>query len=110
MKLPNYAKAFIDIKKLQNYALNPNHKKGKHKARVFASALNLTIDDAEKLRDLLLEVVKTEDALLTRQDIYGCYYLIDSLIIRDQQQALVRSTWIIRQNENFPRLTSCYVI
>lgn len=95
MKLANYEQAFIDIKKLQNYALDPNHRKGKHKARVFASALNLTINDALELKDILLEVIKTEDALLTKQDQYGCYYLIDSLIIRGERQAVVRSTWII---------------
>ena len=40
--------------KLRDYALDPIHSKGKHKARVFASALGLTRNDAEWLRDELL--------------------------------------------------------
>jgi hypothetical protein len=41
MKLPNAEKAFIDNKKLLDYCLNPLHEEGKHKARVFQSALGI---------------------------------------------------------------------
>ena len=33
--------------KLRDYSLDPVHSKGKHKARVFASALGLTRNDAD---------------------------------------------------------------
>jgi hypothetical protein len=55
-------RAEIDIRKLRDYCLNPLHDEGKHKARVFAAALGMTATDAESLRDILLEVVKTHDA------------------------------------------------
>ena len=54
MKVPNGEKAFVDMAKLRDYALDLIHSKGKHKARVFASALGLTRNDAEWLRDELL--------------------------------------------------------
>ena len=44
-KLPNAERAVVDIAKLRDYSLNPTHDVGKHKARVFRSALGLTVDD-----------------------------------------------------------------
>ncbi len=49
MKLPNAENAVIDIKKLRDYCLNPNHPEGKHKARVFLEKLDIGRDDAERL-------------------------------------------------------------
>jgi hypothetical protein len=34
-RLPNYEKAIIPDEKIYDYCLNPNHERGKHKARVF---------------------------------------------------------------------------
>ena len=42
MKVPNADHAIADIKKLQEYSLNTQHRTGKNKARVFASALGIT--------------------------------------------------------------------
>jgi len=54
--LPNGDRAIVDIAKLTDYCLNPQHEDGKHKARVFASALGLGREDAEwnSLRDRLV--------------------------------------------------------
>jgi hypothetical protein len=49
VKLPNAERAFLDIAKLRDYSLSPQHKEGRHKARVFASALGLDASDAEWL-------------------------------------------------------------
>ena len=54
MKLPNSEKAIVDNQKLAAYCLNLNHADGKHKARVFKSALNLDIDDVDELKDAVL--------------------------------------------------------
>ena len=35
MKLPNVARASVDIAKLRDYCLNSSHPEGRHKARVF---------------------------------------------------------------------------
>ena len=55
MKLPNAERAVIDIKKLRDYCLNPNHPEGKHKAHVFFEKLEFTADDAERLRELIMK-------------------------------------------------------
>ena len=52
MKLPNADQAIIDIAKLRDYCLNPQHPRGQHKARVFRSALGLDESNAEELRQV----------------------------------------------------------
>jgi hypothetical protein len=63
--LPNAENAVVDIRKLRNYCLNPEHREGKHKARLFLSALGMTADNAEDLQQILLEVVKTSEVQLS---------------------------------------------
>ncbi len=77
MKLPNGERAVVDVAKLTQYCLNPQHVDGKHKARVFAAALGL------KQLDFVL---KTPSG-----------------------SAVIRSGWIVRYGEDYPRLTTCYV-
>ena len=57
------------------YSLSAEHKEGKHKARVFAAALELEADDAEWLRDKLSEIATNEDCQLGRKTDYGQRYL-----------------------------------
>ena len=48
MKLPNGDHALVDIRKLLEYCLNPQHPRGRNKARVFAS-VGIREADAEEL-------------------------------------------------------------
>lgn len=61
MKLPNAELAFVDIAKLRDYSLSSSHKEGRHKARVFAAALNLGAADADWLREQLMAAVQQQD-------------------------------------------------
>jgi len=110
MKLPNAEKSFVDIEKLRGYCLNSDHERGKHKAYLFYSLLGMTSDDAEELRIKLLEAARNYDAEFSGEDFYGKRYIIDFTIVNKKGWAKVRSTWIIRSNEDFARLTSCYII
>jgi hypothetical protein len=71
MNLPNGDKAAVDLEKLTGYCLNPEHPRGKHKARVFAAALGLTADDAEHLRTCLLQAAIQDEATPSDLDEYG---------------------------------------
>ena len=62
MKLPNAENAFVDLQKLTDYCLNPEHERGKHKARVFAATCGLTAEHAELLRHSLLDAARLGDA------------------------------------------------
>jgi hypothetical protein len=108
MKLPNAEHAAVDIEKLRGYCLNMTHHRGKHKARVFAASLGLTAKDADFLRDALLEAVRNYDAVPAEEIEYGQLYVLDFPITTPVGQAIVRSGWIVRKGEDFPRLTSCY--
>ena len=96
--------------KLRDYALDPIHSKGKHKARGFASALGLTRNDAEWLRDEVLRVSRELDCTLGPRTEHGQRYFIIFDLKRGDKIARIRSVWNIRPNENFPRLITCFVI
>jgi hypothetical protein len=109
MRLPGGDKAIIEAEKLTGYCLNPEHPRGKHKARVFESVLGFTPANAEELRQALFEAAATAEATLTRGDKFGTRYVIEFLIDGPAGSATLRSLWILRQGEDTPRLTSCYV-
>jgi hypothetical protein len=109
MKLPNPHKAVVEIEKLRDYSLNPNHPIGKHKARVFTSALHLTMQDAAWLRERALGIALTSEAVQGLPSVFGHKYVIDSVIDHQGMSALVRFCWIMEFGTDFPRLTSCYV-
>jgi hypothetical protein len=110
MKLPNARRAVAEIEKLRDYCLSANHPRGRHKARVFATALDMTADDAEELRQAILSAVLVEEASSTERDDYGQRYTVDFSMTRHDKEAVIRSSWIIRDGEDYPRLTSCYVL
>ncbi len=108
MPIPHAERAVVDIRKLRDYCLNPMHDEGQHKARLFATALGITADDAEDLRTLLLQAVNITDGQLGRRDVYGQRYTVDFLLEWRDKQAMVRSGWIIEHDSDTPRLTTCY--
>ncbi len=108
MTIPNAEHASVDLRKLRDYCLNPQHSEGKHKARLFIAALGLTAADAEALRAAVLQAVKTQDAQLGRHDSFGQRYTVDFLFEWHGKQALVRSGWICEKDSEPPRLTTCY--
>jgi hypothetical protein len=111
MNVPNAEQAYIDMRKLVEYALNPEHPKRGDKALVFASALGLTADDAELLRDARLQGVQAEDAIIGEENEFGKSYRVDfEMTGPNGKTATVRSGWIIRSDEDFPRLATMYAI
>ncbi len=65
MKLPNSDLAVIDDRQLAEYSLNLDHDEGKHKARVFKSALNMDVSHLEELKQALWSALKTIDRYQT---------------------------------------------
>jgi hypothetical protein len=108
--IPGAESAVVELAKFRDYCLNPQHPRGRHKARVFAAALGLTTEDAEEFRQAILSAVRVHDARVTELDAYGQRYEVDFTLSRGDRRATVRSSWIIRRDEDFPRLTSCYVL
>ena len=110
MKLPNGDRAVVELAKLRDYCLNEQHFRGRHKARVFASALGITSEDAEILRQTLLDAAVEKGAILGEQDDYGQRYVLDFRVTGPRGSATVRSLWIVLTSEKVPRLVTCYVL
>ena len=109
MTLPNADLAFVDIRKLRDYALSPDHESGQHKAVVFASALGLGPEDAEWLRDRILAAARGGVFKPRGETTHGPLYEMDLPVTTTAGMATVRTGWIVLRGETFPRLTSCYV-
>ena len=62
MRLPNGDRADLGLK-LEEYALNPRHRDGRHKAYVFESVLGMTLADPSPLRQAILAAAATSDAV-----------------------------------------------
>ena len=76
----------------------------------FVTALGITAEDAEELKQAILSAVIIEEAVPTERDEYGQRYVVDFSMSRQGKEAIVRSSWIVRSGEDYPRLTSCYVL
>ncbi|MFL6211243.1 MAG: DUF6883 domain-containing protein [Pyrinomonadaceae bacterium] len=113
MKLPNADHAVIDIEKLRDYCLNPAHPEGKHKARVFLAALGIKAEDAERLSKLIREAILIEEATEQSSTPYGRRFIVDFQVKWEEKLVVtlvtIRTAWIIRNDEDFPRLTSCFI-
>lgn len=107
--LPNGDRAFVDPEKLTRYALNPAHRTGRNKARVFAAALGITAANHEVLADALLAAAEEAEASLERTDSHGAHYAVEFVLENGGKRALVRSLWTVRVGEDFPRLVSAFV-
>src|SRR6266511_2147337 len=108
-KLPNAERAVVDIRKLRDYSLNPEHDEGKHKARVFKAALGFTRADAQKLREIVIDAARTEEAKLGKGILHGQMYVVDFTTSGLHGNVVIRTAWIIEVDTDFPRLVSCYV-
>lgn len=110
MLLPAGTEAVVDVIKLQDYVLNPLHPRGRHKARVFAAALDMHQADAVALQRQLLSAAATCEAVLGTYDRYGQRFTVDFDCHNGSRHAMVRSGWIILADEGIPRLTTCFVL
>jgi len=110
MKIPNGHLAAVDRAKLCDYCLDPNHLRGRHKARMFSARLGIRNEQAEQMERALRDAVSTlDDAVLGIKDQYGQRFILDFEMTGPDGTAIIRSVWIIRSGELQPRLVTCYV-
>lgn len=109
MKLPNGYKAQLGDK-LERYSLNLEHPRGKHKAIMFRARLGISRENKEVLENALLQAAVNNEATIYREDKYGTYYDIKFLMTTEIGTSWILSCWIIRADEDFPRLTNTYPV
>ena len=109
VRLPRAHQARIPTDKLLRYALDLTHGRGRHKARVFASALGITASDWRYLHDQILEALPEAEVRGTRITAFGVAYEVAVMIdgLNGATQPVI-TTWII-EGDQPPRLTSAWV-
>lgn len=110
MNLPNSENAVVDLEKLTEYCLSKDHPRGKHKARVFESVCGFTVENAEALRLQFLEAAVNVQAIETASDHFGRRFVIKCSVTGPRGIGLVRTGWIVRRDEDFPRFVTAYVV
>ncbi|MDZ7899019.1 MAG: hypothetical protein U5N85_13475 [Arcicella sp.] len=106
MKLPNYENAFIAKEKILNYLLDEDNSKGKS---VFFNLFGYFKDNFEDLAIDLIKLASSEEVSETEQTKFGLKFIISGNIIAPNGRSIViTSVWIIKNDENFPRLVTAY--
>jgi hypothetical protein len=108
-RLPNGDKAILDVRKIEDYCLNPTHPRGRHEARVFREALGLGRGHADWLRGVLLDAARANEARKGEAGVWGTHWRLDVAVTRQRKSAVVRTIWIVRAGESIPRFVTCWV-
>jgi hypothetical protein len=110
VKLPHGDRAYIGDK-LERYVLSSENDCGKPKARGFAVVLGITPERQQLLRDALVEAAAVSDEAVPQPDLgFGARFRLDFELHTATGAAIVRSAWILRTSEDFPRLVTCYIL
>jgi hypothetical protein len=108
MKLPNGDRAEVSLQKLVGYCLNPEHSRGKHKARVFASVLGITANNAEVLQELIQKAAIEGEVVQENTTDFGQQFKVD-WTIPDTAGIELRTIWEITLTNSNPRLISAFL-
>lgn len=109
MKLPKGSFAKIPIQKLAGYCLNREHPSGKHKAKVFESALGFTAENTEDLRRLIEQAAVEGDVVQTNSTSFGQLYKVDWTVPDKEEEIILRTIWEIASDSPNPRLVSAFI-
>ena len=110
MKLPNGDRADLGPK-LEDYSLNPFHGEGRHKARVFASVLGIALVNSDVLERAVKQAASTSGETESRGDNgFGEVFVLRFPLETNTGSATILAARIIRYSEDFPRLTTCYIL
>jgi hypothetical protein len=108
MKLPNGTGAVIPMEKLISYCLNPKHSSGKHKARVFAAVLEITVENADDLRQLIARAAIEGEVVQQETTEFGRLFKVD-WTVPNRHNVTLRTLWEITVDQPFPRLISAFI-
>lgn len=108
MKLPNGERAEISSQKLIGYCLNPEHPRGKHKARVFQSVLGIGLENVEELLELIQRDAIEGEVTQQTTTQFGSNYRVD-WIVPNNDDVTLRTIWEVTTDRPNPRLVSAFL-
>ena len=107
-RLPNAAQAFVDLAKITEYLLAPDHPDAEGKAEYF-SGLGFSVDAPEALVQFLIAHADLGVLAETIPTSRGMKYVVEGPIAcPDGRVASLRTVWFVRHGEDFPRLVTAY--
>ena len=65
--------------------------------------------DSEELKKSILKAIMHNECKEGEKDFYGKRYSVDFIFRIFDNEVEVRTSWITRKGEDFPRLTSCNI-
>jgi hypothetical protein len=108
--LKNAHIAVIERAKLARYCLDPTHEDGRHKARVFKSALGFDRANANDLISAIRTGIMSHEAEHVGETAHGLLWRVDVVIAGPGGTATVRTGWIYEKGKDVPRLATAYVL
>ena len=106
--LPDAAKAVIEPSKVRDYLLSSSHPVGRFKAVVFL-ALGYTQENWEKLRDDLLVIARTGEAVRAEPSTYGQKYEVSGKLAGPNGQVRhFKTIWLVESEKSVPRFLTAY--
>jgi filamentous hemagglutinin len=108
--LQNAALAVIDARKFTSYCLDPRGRQGRHKARVFKTALGYDLGNYGDLIASLRRGILNQEAEYQGETAHGERWRVDLTITGRSGRATVRTSWLYEKGNDVPRLTTAYVV
>ena len=105
MKLPNADRAIVAGEKLLGYLLRPDQLGGKGG---FFASLGYTESNWQELEAALKDHALTGDVLDVEPTDWGPIYVVVGAMVGPSRSSNVRSVWIVRTDEDVPRLITAY--
>ena len=106
--LPAVERAHIEPAKVRDYLLSPVHPVGRFKAVVF-EALGYNAEDWERLRDDLLVLARTTEAVPGQASAFGQKYEVSgNLRGPNGREAKFTCVWLAPANDRLPRFITAF--
>jgi hypothetical protein len=107
--LRNAGIAVIDPNKLTRYCLDPNSRKGQHKAQVFKAALGFDLSNYLSLMNAIRGGIMIYEARMVGRTAHGELWQVDMPVAGPTGTASIRTGWIYEEGSDVPRLTTAFV-
>ena len=109
MRLPFAGQAVVAEAKLAGYLLNPEHPRGRHKARFFLG-VGFRREATEVLRAALIELARTSEmTALDGRD--GTKYVgVGPLLAPSGREVWIQTVWVLDGGEPPPRFVTAYPV
>ena len=108
MKLPNAENAYVAPEKLSDYLLSEAHDEGGPKSKFFRG-VGFAEAMADSLSQSLKAIASGFEVLSETPTEHGMKYVVDgSLLSPTGQTVRVRTVWMVRTEEDFPRFVTAY--